>query len=303
MSLLEAIILGIVQGLTEFLPISSTAHVKIAIELLGLSDESGAAFTAVIQIGTLIAAIAYFRDDVWRILKAVVTGLVRGQPLATFDSRLGWMIAAGSVPIAVCGVLLHKYIKTTLRSFYVISASLFVVAVLMEIAERVMLRRLQTHIAQKELNEVTWRDSLLIGIAQAFAVIPGVSRSGSTITAGLFRNLSRPTAAKFSFLLSLPAIFGAAIEELIDEREKLTASDQHTIALIVATVVSGVVGYLSIAFLLKYLRTRTTRVFVIYRIALAAILLALLMTGQITNKFPVIPVPPAASGTPAEPGK
>jgi undecaprenyl-diphosphatase len=281
MSLLEAIILGIVQGLTEFLPISSTAHVKIAMELLGLSDETGAAFTAVIQIGTLAAAIAYFRSDVWRIVKAVVTDLVRGQPLATFDARLGWMIAAGSVPIVACGMLFGDHIKTTLRSFYVISAALFVVAVLMEIAERVMLRRIQTHISQKELGEVTWRDSLSIGIAQAFALIPGVSRSGSTITAGLFRNLSRPTAAKFSFLLSLPAIFGAATLELIDDRDKLTASDQHTIALIVATVVSGIVGYLSIAFLLKYLRTRTTRIFVVYRIALAIILLALLAAGKI----------------------
>jgi undecaprenyl-diphosphatase len=281
MSLLEAIILGIVQGLTEFLPISSTAHVKIAMELLGLSDESGAAFTAVIQIGTLIAALAYFRSDVFRIVRAVLAGLWQGKPLATFDARLGWMIAVSTVPIVVCGVLFSDHIKTTLRSFYVISAALIVVALLMEVAEEIMLQRLRRHVPPKELGEVTWRDSLWIGVAQAFALIPGVSRSGSTIAAGLFRNLSRPTAARFSFLLSLPAIFGAGLKELISERDKLLQSSQHATSLIVATVVSCVVGYLSIAFLLKYLRTRTTRVFVIYRIALAAVLLALLWTGTI----------------------
>ncbi|MCC7083509.1 MAG: undecaprenyl-diphosphatase UppP [Pirellulales bacterium] len=279
MSLLEAIILGIIQGLTEFLPISSTAHVKIAMEFLGLSDETGAAFTAVIQIGTLAAAIAYFRADILRIVRAVCEAIWQRQPLGTYDARLGWMIAAGTIPIVVCGLIFSRHIESTLRSFYVISAALIVVALLMEVAEEFMVQRLMAHVPPKELDNVTWHDSLWIGVAQAFALIPGVSRSGSTITAGLFRNFSRPTAAKFSFLLSLPAIFGAALKELIEHREALLGTSHHAVALIVATIVSGIVGYLSIAFLLKYLKTRTTRAFVVYRIALAAMLLVLLLTG------------------------
>jgi undecaprenyl-diphosphatase len=283
MSLLQAILLGIVQGLTEFLPISSTAHLAIVPALFGWKDP-GAAFTAVIQIGTLVAVLAYFRADVLRILQAVLTGLRQRAPLASPDAKLGWMIAAGTIPIVVCGVVFGDHIKTTLRSLYVISAALIVVALLMEVAEELLLQRLRAHLPQKEIGDVTWRDTLWIGIAQAFALIPGVSRSGSTITAGLFRNLSRPTAARFSFLLSLPAIFGAALKELIDERENLLATSQHATSLIVATVVSGIVGYFAIAFLLQYLRTRTTRVFVVYRIALAVFLLALVWSGRIVSQ-------------------
>lgn len=285
MSIFEAIILGIVQGLTEFLPISSTAHLAIVPRLCGWEDP-GAAFTAVIQLGTLVAVLAYFWADVLRIGRAVLTGLASGQPLGTPEARLGWMIAAGTVPIVICGLLFKHHIESTLRSLYVISAALVIVALAMEVAEEVMSQRLHARIPAKELGQVTWRDALWIGVSQALALVPGVSRSGITITTGLFRNLSRPTAARFSFLLSLPAIFGAAMKELVDERKALLASSQHVSSLVIATVVSGVVGYFAIAFLLGYLRTRTTRVFVIYRIALAVVILALLWSGRLSGPIP-----------------
>ncbi len=280
MSLLEAIVLGIVQGLTEFLPISSTAHLKIVPVLCGWGDP-GAAFSAVIQIGTLAAVVAYFRRDIWQILRAVLGGLRTGRPLGTPDARLGWMIVAATVPIVVCGLLFKKHIETSLRSLYVISASLILVAIALELAEWWMRRAIQRGKA-KELWEVGWGDAMTIGAAQALALIPGMSRSGTTIAAGLFRDLRRPTAARFSFLLSLPAVFAAGVKELVDERHELLATSGQTVNLIVATVLAGIVGYAAIAFLLRYLRTRTTRVFVVYRIALAVLILGLVWGGWIS---------------------
>lgn len=281
MTLVEAIILGIVQGLTEFLPISSTAHLRIAYAMMGLSDESGAAFTAVIQLGTLVAVLLYFARDVVQILRAVVQGLISRRPLGTPEAQLGWMIAAGTVPIVVFGLAFKDQIETTLRSLYVISATLIFVALLMEVAEEVMVQRLRAHQTPKELGQVSWRDAMWIGAAQTLALIPGVSRSGITITAGLFRNLSRPTAARFSFLLSLPSIFGAGMLQLVSSRDRLASTTDDIVNLVVATIVSGVVGYLAIAFLLHYLRTRTTRVFVVYRIALGVFLIALLLADRL----------------------
>jgi undecaprenyl-diphosphatase len=282
MSIWEAIVLGIVQGLTEFLPISSTAHLKIVPVLFGWGDP-GAAFSAVIQIGTLVAVVAYFWKDIVEIVKATLGGMIRKTPDDSTDARLGWMIVAGSVPIVVCGLLFKKHIETTLRSLYVISASLVIVALALELAEFLLRRRQQLGVAQKEMRELTWVDAITIGCAQAVALIPGMSRSGTTIAAGLFRNLSRSTAARFSFLLSLPAVFGAAVKELYDERDKLLANSHETLNLVVATVVAGIVGYAAIAFLLNYLRTRTMRVFVIYRIALACLLVGLLWAGWIAD--------------------
>lgn len=285
MSLFEAIILGIVQGLTEFLPISSTAHLAIVPRLCGW-DDPGAAFTAVIQLGTLVAVLLYFRGDVWRIVTAVFGGLKRGDPLGTADARLGWMIAAGTVPIVICGLAFEGHIKSTLRSLYVITAALIIVALAMEVAEEAIMLRMRARIPQKGIGDLSWRDAIWIGIAQTLALIPGVSRSGITITTGLFRNLDRPTAARFSFLLSLPSIFGAGMHQLYKARGELTSTAGQTLNLIVATAVSGVVGYIAIAFLLNYLRTRTTRVFVIYRIALAVAILALLWSGRLVNQIP-----------------
>jgi undecaprenyl-diphosphatase len=282
MSLLEAIVLGIVQGLTEFLPISSTAHLKIVPVLLGW-PEPGAAFSAVIQIGTLVAVVAYFRKEILQILRAILVGMKSGSPLANPDARLGWMIAASSVPIVACGILFKHEIETTLRSLYIISASLVLVALALEFAESLLRRKRALGLPQKELEQVGWADAIVIGCAQALALVPGMSRSGTTMAAGLFRNLSRSTAARFSFLLSLPAVFGAGIKELIDERHKLLVDSHQTVNLIVATIVSGIVGYIAIALLLNYLRTRTMRVFVVYRIVLAAVLLGLLWSGWIVD--------------------
>src|ERR1700754_1782742 len=226
MSIWEAIVLGVVQGLTEFLPISSTAHLKIVPVLFGWGDP-GAAFSAVIQTGTLVAVVAYFWKDIVEIARATIGGMLRKTPDNSADAKLGWMIVVGSVPIVVCGLLLKKHIETTLRSLYVISASLIVVALALELAEFLMRRRQQLGVAQKEMRDLSWPDAITIGCAQALALIPGMSRSGTTIAAGLFRNLGRSTAARFSFLLSLPAVFGAAVKELYDERHSLLANSHE----------------------------------------------------------------------------
>lgn len=281
MSIIEAIVLGVVQGLTEFLPISSTAHLRIVPALFGW-DDPGAAFSAVIQIGTLAAVLIYFWSDIVRIVGAVVAGLWKRQPLDTEDARLGWMIALGTVPIVAFGLAFKDQIETTLRSLYVVCVSLIVVALVMELAEHWMLRRWRQH-RQKTLDQVGWLDAVFVGLAQALALVPGTSRSGITISAGLFRGFDRPTAARFSFLLSLPSIFAAGVYQLAKQWKPLTEQSHDAVNLIVATLVAAAVGYAAIAFLLKFLRTRSMRVFVVYRIVLAAALLGLLWSGWITS--------------------
>lgn len=281
MSLWEALVLGIVQGLTEFLPISSTAHLAIVPALIGWGDP-GAAFTAVIQIGTLAAVLVYFRADIVRIARATLLGLAHRQPLETLDARLGWMIVLGTIPIVVLGLTLKKHIETTFRSLYVISGSLIGLAIVLALAEVWMRRRQAAGIKPKQLGEVTFVDAVAIGLAQAVALVPGSSRSGVTITGGLFCGLSRETAARFSFLLSLPSVFAAGVLEMYHERDHLLASQSDAAALLVATVVSGIVGYASIAFLLGYLRSHSTWLFIIYRLLLGGTLLALLSKGILT---------------------
>jgi undecaprenyl-diphosphatase len=278
MSFLQAIVLGIVQGLTEFLPISSTAHLMIVPWLLGWEDP-GAAFSAVIQIGTLAAVLTYFWRDSVRIVAAVVRGLSRGRPLDTPDSRLGWMIAVATIPIVVCGLVFQDHIETTLRSLYVVAAAMIALAVLLVIAEQYLRWRVRRRLPLKEISGATWWDAVVVGLAQAVALVPGSSRSGTTITAGLFCGFSREAAARFSFLCSLPSIFAAGIYELYKERELLFASQADAVNLAAATIVSGVVGYWSIGFLLRLLRTRTTLPFIVYRLALGALLLGLLSGG------------------------
>jgi undecaprenyl-diphosphatase len=280
MNEVQAIVLGIVQGLTEFLPISSTAHLYVVPALLGWTRPS-TAFVAVIQLGTLVAVIVYFRDDIARMTLAFVRGLVSRQPFAEQDSRLAWLIIIGTLPVVVAGFALKKHIETTLKSLYVISAAMVVLALLMVVAEELVKVRNQSRTPQKPLGGIGWLDAFLIGICQSFALVPGTSRSGVTITGGLFLGLTREAAARFSFLLSLPAVFAAAVLELYKEREELLASESAKMNLVLATVVSGVVGYAAIAFLLRYLKTHTLHVFVIYRLALAALLLALLSSGRL----------------------
>ncbi len=260
MTLWQAIVLGIVQGLTEFLPISSTAHLRIVPALLGWSDP-GAAFTAVIQLGTLIAVVWYFRHDIIAITRDTLTG----------KSQMGWMIAVGTIPVVVLALLFKHHIESTLRSLYVIAGAMIVLAILLAIAEWIGKR-------QRTMEQVGWRDAFIVGLAQAVALIPGSSRSGCTITGALFCGLNRETAARFSFLLSLPAVFAAGVFEF---RHALHEPAGDPVTLAVATLVSAVVGYASIAFLLNYLKKHTTWLFIAYRLALGAILLGLLSAGRL----------------------
>ncbi len=280
MSILEAIVLGIVQGLTEFLPISSTAHLRIVPALFGWQDP-GAAFTAVIQIGTLVAVLSYFYADIFRIATTTVHNTLRGKPFESFDSRMGYMIAIGTIPIVVFGLLLKTYIETTFRSLYVIASTLIALALVLMLAEAVLKRRVEKGEKQKELGDLSWVEAIGVGLAQCLALIPGASRSGVTITGGLFLGMTRETAARFSFLLSLPSIFAAGVYQLIKAREALFATTDGVLNLLIATVVSGVVGYYSIAFLLNYLKKNSTYLFIAYRIALGLLLFVLLFNGTL----------------------
>lgn len=278
MTLVQAIILGIIQGLTEFLPISSTAHLRIIPALLGWGDP-GAAFTAVIQFGTLVAVLLYFYKEIISITSATVKGVLSGKLLHNRDSQLGWMIAAGTIPIVFFGLLLKHEIETSFRSLYIISASLIILALVLFYAEWLTKRRAAKGIPLKALNDIGWKEAILVGIAQAVALVPGSSRSGTTITGGLLVGLNRETAARFSFLLSLPSVFAAGVLELVKERELLLSSEIGAVNLIVATVVSGIVGYASIAFLLNYLKKHSTYLFIVYRIIIGFVLLYLLSSG------------------------
>lgn len=280
MPLWLAILLGIVQGLTEFLPISSTAHLRIVPALCGQSDP-GAAFSAVIQIGTLVAVLAYFRADIFRIGLAWFGESLRGKFAQSREGRMGWMMIFATAPIVVLGLAFKEAISGELRSLHVIAAALIGLALLLVVAERYVLRRAARGEKPKTLDDVGWVDAIAVGLAQAVALIPGASRSGVTITGGLFLGFSRESAARFSFLLSLPTIFAAGVYELYKERHELLASSSDALNLAVATVVSGIVGYVAIAGLLRYLRSRTMYVFVAYRIVLGLALLALLAAGKL----------------------
>jgi undecaprenyl-diphosphatase len=278
MSLLEAIILGIVQGLTEFLPISSTAHLRIAPALMKMADSAhqwndpGVAASAIIQLGTLVAVLVYFRKEICVLTTAVFRDLVQGVPLETPEARLAWSIALGTVPIVVCGLLFKNFIVHQARSLWVIVSSLIGLAILLYIAEKVSSRR-------RGIEQVNMVDALGVGLAQAIALIPGSSRSGTTITAGLFLGLTREAAARFSFLLSIPAVTLSGLYELYEILPQLNAA--LGLNLLVATVMAAASGYLAIEFLLRYLRTHTTYVFIWYRIGLGLVLMVMLLKGWI----------------------
>lgn len=280
MSIVEAIVLAVVQGLTEFLPISSTAHLRIVPALLGWQDP-GAAFSAVIQIGTLVAVLAYFWRDIVRILSAMLADLRRGKLATTHDAMLGWMIGVGTVPIVVCGLAFKDAIETTLRSLYVVSAALALVALLLAAAEFWVRRRVAAGEVGRGVDQVTWRDAIGVGFAQAAALVPGTSRSGATILGGLCCGLSREAAARFSFLLSIPSIAAAGLYQLIDARAELLASQSQATNLATALMVSAAVGYATIPWLLGFLRTHSTFVFIVYRLLLAGVLLWLITSGRL----------------------
>ena len=273
MSILEAIVLGIVQGVTEFLPISSTGHLRIVPAFMGWEDP-GAAFTAVTQLGTMAAVLLYFREDLLRIARAWLRSLRDRAARRELDARLGWYIVLGTIPIGIFGVLFKDQIETGARDLYVIGVALIVLGLVLLLAEKVGKR-------ERSMEQIRTKDGFVMGMAQALALVPGVSRSGATITAGLFMGLDRPSAARFSFLLSIPAV---VLSGLLELGSILSGEEgQHTgaAALIVATVLAFVSGYASIALLLRFLSNHSTVVFVVYRVALGALVLALVSAGTI----------------------
>ena len=280
MTLWQAILLGIIQGLTEFIPISSSGHLILAEKLMGLekllSPEQVTAFIAVIQLGTLAAVLVYFARDIVEISFGFVEGTLhwlrgRRDEESTSRARLGWLIILGTIPIATVGLAAKKLIEgSSTKNLYLISASMIIWAVLLWIAERVGNGR-------KEMKDIGIPDAVVVGFAQVFALIPGSSRSGTTIAGALAVGISRPTAARFSFLLSIPAIAASGLLEL-----KEALSNLHGIGhanLLIATITSAIVGYASIAFLLSYLRKHNTNLFVGYRLVAGFALLSLVLLG------------------------
>jgi undecaprenyl-diphosphatase len=269
--LLKAVFLGTLQGLTEFLPISSSAHLRIFPEIFGWGDP-GAAFTAVIQIGTELAVLIYFRKDIWRIGSTWVRSLYRAEYRGHLDSRMGWFIIIGSTPIVILGILLKDTIEEDFRNLWIIGTTLIVLGIILGIADRVSSN-------SKVIKDLSLRDAILMGIAQACALIPGVSRSGATLTAGLFLGLERAAAARYSSLLSVPAVVLSGLYELRDIGGENSVGFTPTL---VATVLAFVSGYAAIAWMLRFLTTHTTGIFVAYRVALGVLVLLLAASGAIS---------------------
>jgi undecaprenyl-diphosphatase len=282
--IIEAIVLGIVQGLTEFLPISSTAHLALVpwlVTKLGLANWSdpGLTFDVALHVGTLFAILLYFWRTWIQVLRAALGGKVVRFSEASdnlgdltaeeqhHERRLLWCMMAATVPAAVTGALLEKRIETTFRAPALVAAMLIIVALVMWLAER-------RSLFLKPLSEITFADSMVVGVLQALAVVPGVSRSGITIAGGLFRNLTREAAARFSFLLSTPIIAGAALLKLHHVLKEGLPAGMAT-GFVVGMIVSAIVGYATIAWFLRYLQTRTLRVFILYRIVLGILILGL----------------------------
>ncbi|MCZ2820351.1 undecaprenyl-diphosphate phosphatase [Modestobacter sp. VKM Ac-2977] len=268
----EAVALGVVQGLTEFLPISSSAHLRVVGEAFGWGDP-GAAFTAITQIGTELAVLIYFRHDIWRIITAWVRGLFDRSARSDPDARMGWLIIIGSLPIVVLGLLFQDSIETTFRDLRIIAVALIVFSLVLYWADRV-------GSTERDLPDLTVKHGLTFGFAQAMALIPGVSRSGGTITAGRFLGYDRAAAARYSFLLAVPAVLGAgffqAYESLTGDTEGGALSWGPTI---LATVIAFGIGYAVIAWLLRYLAHGSFAPFVVYRIVLGVLVLVLVGTG------------------------
>jgi undecaprenyl-diphosphatase len=285
MDFINAIILGLVQGLTEFLPISSSAHIRIVGELLGTGADPGAQFTAIIQLGTEAAVLLYFWRDIVRIVSAWFRSLFGKIPRNDPDARMGWLVIIGSIPIVVLGVLFQTRIETTFRSLWIVAVTLIVFGILLGVADYVGSKT-------RRLRELTWGHGIIFGFAQALALIPGVSRSGGTITAGLFMGYQRRAAARYSFLLALPAVFGSGFFQLYKAIKEpctkaLEAAGTCTVEIFgpaetaVATLVAFVVGLVVIAFFMSYISRRSFLPFVIYRIVLGVVLIVLLSTGEL----------------------
>jgi undecaprenyl-diphosphatase len=275
-NLLEAVLFGGVEGLTEFLPVSSTGHLTILERLLGFATDAPdvTAFTAIIQVGAVLATLIYFRDDFRRIVFALVRGLFRPGWRADPDWRFGWAVVLGSVPIGIVGLLFQDQIETTFRSLWFVAVALIAWSLPMLYADRTGTQKLGE-------SDITWRDTLIIGLAQCLALVPGVSRSGATMTAGLLRGFDRVAVTRLSFMLSVPALTAAGILQAYTAADDISAGVGWP-ATIVATVVSFVVAYFSLAWLLRFFARHTFILFIGYRIVLGALLLVLLASGVVS---------------------
>ncbi|MDH5753001.1 MAG: undecaprenyl-diphosphatase UppP [Deltaproteobacteria bacterium] len=278
MDWLQAIALGLAQGLTEFIPVSSTAHLRIVPALLGWNDP-GTAFSAVIQLGTLLAVFIYFAGDIRRLATAAILSLFKPEARRTPDALLAWRIAAGNVPIIVLGLGFRDFIENQARSLYVIGVMLILLALGLAAAELMMARRGKA--PRRNMESLGLGAVLVVGLWQALALIPGTSRSGATLLGGLLAGISREEAARFSFLLGIPAIFGSGLFQIPPLLEGISQGRMDGSAVVLGLAAAALSGYASIAFLLRYLKTHTTLLFVFYRIVLGGVVLALALGGAI----------------------
>jgi len=284
MSFIEAVVLGLVQGLTEFLPISSSAHVRVVGELMNPGEDPGAAFTAIIQLGTETAVLIYFWKDITRIIGRWFKALAGKIPHSDPDVRMGWLVILGSIPIGVLGLLFESQIDHSLRNLYITATMLILFGILLGFADRFAPQR-------KELTELSVRDGILFGLAQALALIPGVSRSGGTITAGLLMGYSRKAAARYAFLLAVPAVFASGLYKAAKEVPVLftaegravaaAAGEPSLLAIAVATVVAFVVGFAVIVWFMRIIENHSYLMFVVYRVVAGLLLLAMLWFGAV----------------------
>jgi undecaprenyl-diphosphatase len=272
-NIFEAVLLGAVEGITEFLPVSSTGHLTILEKLLGydIDDPDITAFTVIIQSGAVLATILFLRRDIGRIVPAFFRGLVSGEHRGSLDYRFGWAVILGSIPIVIAALLFKDTIETTLRSLWFVAGALIVWSGVMWFADHAA-----TQVRRED--DVTWKDTLIIGTVQCLALIPGVSRSGATMSAGLLRDLDRVTVTKLSFFLSIPALLGASVLQGVEEYDRISTG-VGWVNTIVATVVSFVVAYLAVSWLLKFIASNTYSLFIGYRLVLGSVLMVLLATG------------------------
>jgi undecaprenyl-diphosphatase len=273
--IIKAIVLGIIQGLSEFLPISSTAHLRMIPAFFGW-DDIGAAYTAVIQVGTMVAIIIYFWKDLYNMFTSFFASIKEKTYMSKPDTRLLFMVCIGTIPILIFGYLFKDLIRHQFRSMYVMAGSMIVFSFIIFAAEKFTKRNIT-------IDKLSIKDSIIIGFFQSLSLVPGTSRSGSSITGGFFRNMDRESAARYSFLLSIPAILISGVYELYSERASLFASENGILSLVVATIVSGVVGYISIWFLLSYLKKHSLMIFIVYRILFGILIIILLSAKIISN--------------------
>jgi len=277
-NIVEAVLLGAVEGVTEFLPVSSTGHLTIVEKLLGLDIEAPdiTAFTAIIQSGAVFATVIFLRKDLFRIIAAWFKGLLSADARKDPDWRFAWAVILGSIPIGIVGLAFQDQIETTLRSLWVVAGALILWSGVMAFAD---------HAATQVRHEddTGWKDTLIIGVVQCLALIPGVSRSGATMSAGLLRDFDRVTVTKLSFFLSIPALLGATVLQVHDEAGNI-ANGVGWVNTLTATIVSFVVGFAAVAWLLKFVAKHTYSIFIAYRVVLGALLMVLLATDTIAAK-------------------